>query len=92
MASFGCLGSEGSDFIDQVAASIVGGADGSSLATKGVGKERFFQANSVTTHVVISRRAHRYKLVLRNHRAARGRREETGALLPMTWGWNLDEK
>ena len=33
--SFGRLGKEGSDLIDQVAASMVGGTDGSSLARKG---------------------------------------------------------
>ena len=34
--SFGRLGEEGSDLIDQVAISIVGGTDASSLARKGV--------------------------------------------------------
>ena len=48
--SFGRLGKEGSDLIDQVAASIVGGTDASSLARKGVCKERLFQIISATTH------------------------------------------
>ena len=51
--SFGRLGKEGSDLIDQMAASIVGGTDGSSLATKGICKERLFQIISVTTQVAL---------------------------------------
>eukprot|EP00904_Undaria_pinnatifida_P006116 jgi/Undpi1/2634/HiC_scaffold_13.g06013.m1 len=47
--NIGRLGKEGSDLIDQVAASIVGGTDASSLARKGVCKERLFQIISVTT-------------------------------------------
>ena len=42
MESFGHLGNEGSDLIDQVAAIIVGGMGGSSLARNGVCKERLF--------------------------------------------------
>ena len=53
--SFGRFGKEGRDLIDQVAASIVGGTDGSSLARKGVCKERLVQIISVTTQVAISR-------------------------------------
>ena len=67
------LGKEGSDLIDQVAASIVGGTDASSLARKGVWKERLFQIISVTTQVAISRRVHRYRLSLRDSQAATGR-------------------
>ena len=51
--SFGRLGKESSDLIDQMAASIVGGTDGSSLATKGICKERLFQIISVTTQVAL---------------------------------------
>ena len=40
--SFGRLGKEGSDLIDKVAASIIGGTNASSLARKGVCKERIF--------------------------------------------------
>ena len=57
--SFGYLGKEGSDLIDQVAASIVGGTDASSLARKGVRKERLFQLISVTAQVAILRRVNR---------------------------------
>ena len=53
--SFGRLGKEGNDLIDQVAASMVGGTDGSSLARKGVCKERLLQIISATTQVAISR-------------------------------------
>ena len=76
--SLGRLGMEQSDLIDQLAASIVG-------AEIGVCKERLFQMISVTTDDSISQRVHRYKLVLRRRQAARGRREETGVLLPMRW-------
>ena len=89
--SFGRLGKEGSDLIDQVAASIVGGTDASSLVRKGVCKERLFQRISVTTQVAISGRVHRYRLSLRNHQAARGREEEAGGLRPLVWGCNVDE-
>ena len=74
--SFGRLGKEGSDMIDQVAASTVGGTDASSLARKGVFKECIFQIISVTTQVAISRRGHRYRPSLRDRQAARGREEE----------------
>ena len=63
--SFGRLGKEGRDLIDQVAASIFGGTDGASLARKGVCKERLLQIISVTTQVAISRRVHRYKLAIK---------------------------
>ena len=52
--SFGRLGKEGSDLIDQVAESIVGGTDGSSLARKGVCKELLLQIISVITQVAPS--------------------------------------
>ena len=65
--SFGRLGKEGNDLIDQVAASMVGGTDGSSLARKGVCKERLPPIILVTTQVAISRGAQRYKLALRDH-------------------------
>ena len=89
--SFWRLGKEGSDLIDQMAASIVGGTDGSSLARKGVCKERFFRIISVATQVAISRRVHRYQLALRDRQATRGRREVNGVPLPMTWG-SIDEE
>ena len=78
--------------IDQAAAiTIVGGTDGSSLARKGVCKEHILQMISVTTQVAISR--HRHQLAIRGRQAARGRREDTGGvLMPMAWGWNVDEE
>lgn len=60
------------------------------MAKKGIRKERLLQIISVTSQVAISRRVHRYKLVLRNRQAARGRREEQGGLMPMAWGWHMD--
>ena len=88
--SFGRIGKEDSGLIDQLTASIVGGMEGGSLSRKGVCKKHLFQIISVTTHVAISRRVHRYKLTLRDRQAARGRREEDGGLLPMVWGWHVD--
>ena len=41
--SFGRLGAEGSKFVDQLAASVVGGRDGGSMARKGVVKDRLLQ-------------------------------------------------
>ena len=89
--SFGRLGKEGSDLIDQMAACIVGGTDASSLGRKGVCKERPFPIISVTTQVAISRRVHRYRLFLRDRQAARGGEEESGGLRPLVWGGNIDE-
>ena len=89
--SFGRLGKEGSDLIDQVAASIVGGMDASSLRRKGVCKERLFEIISVTTQVAISRRVHRYRLSLRDRQAAGGREEQSGELRPLALGGNVDE-
>eukprot|EP00904_Undaria_pinnatifida_P000651 jgi/Undpi1/10587/HiC_scaffold_29.g13037.m1 len=90
LKSFGRLGKEGSDVIVQVAASIVGGTNASSLliARKGVCEERLFQIISVTTQVAISRRVRRYRLSLRDRQAARGREEEAGGLRPLAWGVN----
>ena len=47
--SFRRLGVEGSNFIDQQAASVVGGRDGGSMARKGEMKESLLQIISVTT-------------------------------------------
>ena len=73
--NYGRLGKEGSELIDQLAASIVGGTDGGSLSRKGVCKEHLFQIISVTTQVAISPRVYRNKLALRDHQAAKRRRE-----------------
>ena len=85
--SFRRLGIKGSNLIDQVAASIVGGTDASSLARKGVCKERLFQIISVTSQVPTPRQVHRYRLAVRDREAARGR-EEAGGLRPLAWGGN----
>ena len=88
--SFGRLGREGSEFIDQLATSVVGGRDGRAIAKKGICKERLLQIFSVTSQVAISRRVHRYKLALRGREATRGRREEDGGLMPMACGCLID--
>ena len=82
--SFGRLGKESNDVIDQVAASIVGGLDGAPLARKGVCKERLLLIIPLSTQVAISRRVYRYKLTLRGRQAARGRREHTGGVLMLS--------
>ena len=76
--SFGRLGREGIEFIDQLATSVVGGRDRGAMAKKGIYKERLLQMVAVTSQVAISRRVHRYKLPLRDRQATRGRREEEG--------------
>ena len=89
--SFGRLGVEGSKFIDQLAASVVGGRDGGSMGRKGVVKERLLQIVSVTTQVAISRRVSRFKLQLRDRqeaRRSRGRGDDRPT--PMAWGWSLE--
>ena len=87
----GRLGKEGSDPIDQIAASRVGGTDGSPGPQNDACNKRLFQIFSVTTQVAISRRAHRYILAQRDRPPARGIEEEARGLRPMTWGGNVDE-
>ena len=88
--SFGRFGRERSEFIDQLATSVVGGRDGGAMAKKGICTERRLQKVSVASQVAILRRVHRYKLVLRDRQATRGRREEEGGLMPMAWGCHID--
>ena len=89
--SFGRPGVEGSNFIDQLAASVVGGRDGESVARKGVVKECLLQIVSVTTLVAISRRVPRFKLQPRDRQEARrGRGGRDDRLTPMAWTWSLD--
>ena len=66
MESFGRLGVEGSNFIDQLTASVVGERDGRSMTRKGVVMERLLQVISLTTQVAISRRVAWFKLHLRD--------------------------
>ena len=90
MDSFGHLGREGSEFIDHLATSVVGGREAGTMAKKGICNERLLQIVSVTSQVAISRRVHRNKLALRDRQAARGRREEEEGLMPMAWGCHID--
>jgi len=86
--SFGRLGVEGRNFIDQLAA---GGRDGGSMARKGVVKERLLQIISLTTQVAIPRRVARFKLQLRDRqdiRRSRGGGDDRRT--PMACGWSLD--
>ena len=87
--SFGRLGVEGSNFIDQLAASVVGGRDGGSMARKGVVKE--LQIISMATQVVNSRRVARFKLQLRDRQEIRRRRGGgNDRPTPIAGGWSLD--
>ena len=88
MESFGLLGVEGSYFIDQLAASVVGARDGGSMARKGVLKERLLQIVSVTTQVAISRRVSRFKLQLRDRQDAT--RSEEGGDHRLTHGIGME--
>ena len=89
--SFGRLGVEGSNFIDQPAASVVGGRDGRSMASEGVVGEPLLQIISVTTQVAISRRVARFKLQLRDRQETkRSRGGGDDRPTPTAWGWSLD--
>ena len=91
MEGFGRLGIKGSNFIDQLAASVVGGKDGRSMVRKGVVKERLLEIISVTPQVAISRRVARFKLQLGDRqeiRRSRGGGDDRPT--PMAWGWSLD--
>ena len=68
------LGVDGSIFIDQLAASVVGGRDGESMARKRVVRERLLQIVLVTTQFAISRRMSRLQLQPRDHQEARRNR------------------
>ena len=89
--SFERLGVEGSNFIDQLAASVIWGKDGGSMTRNGVVKEHLLQIISVTTQVAISRRVSRFKLQLRDRQEARRRRGGGyDRPTPMAWGWSFD--
>ena len=90
--SFGRLGGEGYEFIDELATHAAGGRDGGSMAQKGVFKERLLQVISVATQVAISRRVQRYKLSLRGRQHEEGRRAglASNTSTPMIWGWSVD--
>ena len=88
--SFGRLGREGSEFIDQLATSIVRGRDGGAMAKKGICKERLLHIVSVTSQVAISRRVHRHMLTLGDRQATRGKREQSGGLMPTARSCHID--
>ena len=70
MESFGRLGEEGYEFVDDLATHAAVGRDGRSLALKFVFKKRLLQVIPVATQVAISRRVQRYKLELRGRQEA----------------------
>ena len=91
MESFGRLGVEGSKFIDQLTASVVGERDVGPTGRKGVVEERLLQIASMTTQVATSRRMSRFKLQLRGRQESRrSRGGGDDRPIPMTWGWSLD--
>ena len=91
--SFGRLGEEGYEFIDELAAHAAGGRDGGSMALKGVFKERLLRVISVATQVAISRRVQRYKLSLRGRQEAEERTRSTSrASTAMIWGQSVDQQ
>lgn len=77
--SFGRLGGEGYEFINDLATHAAGGRDGGNMARKGVMKERLLQVVSVATQVAISRRVQRYKLSLRGRQEMEGKTASFGS-------------
>ena len=90
--SFGRLGEEGYDFINELATHVAKKREGGNMAQKGVIKERLLQVVSVATQVAISRRVQRYKLSLRGRQEIEGRATGNGDSAPMIWGWSLDDQ
>ena len=89
--SFERLGVEGGAFTAQLAASVVGGVDGRSMARKEVLKARLLQLVSVITQVAVSRRVSPIKFLP----GSRGGKKESGRggddrCTPMAWGRSLD--
>ena len=84
MESFRRLGREGSEFIDQLAMSVVGGRDGGALVKNGICNE-LLQIFSVASQVDISRRVPTWMLASRDRQATGGRRKEEGVLMPISW-------
>ena len=83
------LGVEGSKFIDQLAASVVGGRDRGSMARKGVVKGRLLLIVSETTQVAIPWRgclASSSSLEIEKREGARGSR--WGVTDPQRWRWD----
>ena len=92
MESFGRL-RVGSNFIDQLSASVVGGRDGGSMTRKRVVEAHLLQIISVTTTqvAIFSRRVSRFKLQLSDRQEARrGRGGGDDRPTPMAWVWSLD--
>ena len=91
--SFGRLGEEGYEFIDELATHAAGGKHGRTMTTqKGVYKERLLQVVSVATQVTISTRVQRYKLALRGRQEVEDQRTRStsNTSTPMIWGRGAD--
>ena len=87
MESFGRLGDEGYEFIDELATHAARGRNGGTMTQKG-DKERLLQIVSVATQVAISRRLQRYKLTLRGRQEVEDQRTTSTSNMstPMIWG------
>ena len=88
MESFGRLGEEGYEFIDEIATHAAGGRHGGTMTQKGVYKERLLRVVSVATQVAISRRVQGYKLAPRGRQEVEDQRTRSSSntSTPMIWG------
>ncbi|CAN0144378.1 unnamed protein product [Scytosiphon promiscuus] len=75
---FGRLGEEGYELSNELATHAAASREGGSMARKGVVKKRLLQVISVSMQVAMSRRAHRYKLWMRNGEENQGRVTRNG--------------
>ena len=80
MESCGRLAVGCSYFVDQLAANVVGGQGGGSMAKKGVVKERLLLIVSVTTEVAISWRVSHFQLQLRDRPRKQGEEKAGGKM------------
>ena len=87
----GASGVKGSNFIDQLATSVVGARDGGRVHSKDGGGERTpAPIVSVTTQVAISRRVSRFKLQLRDRQEVKSSGGRDDRPTPMSWGLAYD--
>ena len=87
--SFGRLGREGSEFIDQLATSVVGGRDGRAMAKKDTWKEHLLQSLSDLSgrHFTPSSSV---QACITGPSSDEKDGEEEGELMPMAWGSHID--
>ena len=93
MESFGRLGEEGYEFINEIATHAAGGRNGVNMNTRGIIKERILQVVSVATqtggHIKEGAQVGIQALPQRTSRRQHANQE---ILSPTTWGWSLDEQ